>query len=82
MSEQANATQTVDPKKKIRGELLARKGLTVSDFAVKHGFNIKTVEKVIKRYAGTGKAPRGAESAAIMARLTDELGASVVSEAV
>jgi hypothetical protein len=50
------------------------RGFTISDFAAEHGFKMKTVEKVIKRYAGTVKAPRGEASTAIMAKLEEELG--------
>ena len=73
MNQQQNPTPTIDPKKRIRGELLTR-GLTISHFAAKHGFKMKTVEKVIKRYTGAGKAPRGEASTDIMAKLEEELG--------
>jgi lambda repressor-like predicted transcriptional regulator len=44
-------------------------GLSMKDFAIKEGFEPNTVRKVVSRYAGSNRRPRGTLAAKILKKL-------------
>lgn len=48
-------------------------GLTMKQFAEEEGFEPDTVRKVVRRYAGTGKVPRGAVARKILRKLGERM---------
>lgn len=56
----------------LRGILLC-KGLTLTDFAQKHGFRTNTVVQVVKRYWGRPYRPRGVLSLQVLDALKEEI---------
>lgn len=48
-------------------------GLSMKDFAIEEGYEPNTVQKVVSRYAGSRKQPRGAKSCAILEKLLERI---------
>jgi hypothetical protein len=48
-------------------------GLSMKDFAQQEGYEPDTVRKVVTRYVGTGKKPRGALSSEIIDKLSSRI---------
>lgn len=59
-------------KNQILGALVT-KGKTFTSFALERGFKPRSVQKFVDRYAGTGKAPRGATFQRILQALDETL---------
>lgn len=52
-------------KKEVRGRLLAA-GYTLTEFAEAHGVGYELVRKVLVRYCGKRRTPRGAKTKAVL----------------
>lgn len=66
----------VSVKYATKNEVIGRlriAGLNMKEFAVNEGFEPDTVRKVVNRYAGRGKTPRGALARQILQKLENRI---------
>ncbi len=76
MNQQDQATRLAgDAKRDLRARMLSA-GYTISAFARANGYRVQTVDKVLSRYSGTDRQPRGTLSREIMAGVRRLVGAS------
>jgi histidinol-phosphate/aromatic aminotransferase/cobyric acid decarboxylase-like protein len=69
----ATTNTTPTPVEKLRG-LLLLKGMTLRDFAVKHGFGYSCVRATVTRHWGTDSCPKqDTEARRIIEALTKEV---------
>jgi len=56
----------------VRGRLL-QAGITIGEFAARHGIPETTVRSVIRRYAGQNREPRGMRTYSVLRKLGEAI---------